>query len=99
VDKIIKSKDGKYMFKCPGCGNVHGINNKIWNFNDDLEKPTINPSILRKDDRMTCHSFVTDGKIKFLNDSTHDLAGKKVDLLPVNSNNYDMDLVNQIRGR
>ena len=28
-----------------------------------------------------CHSFVTDGKIQFLGDSTHSLAGQTVDLL------------------
>jgi hypothetical protein len=27
-----------------------------------------------------CHSFVTDGKIQFLNDCTHALAGQMVDL-------------------
>lgn len=27
-----------------------------------------------------CHSFVTDGKIQFLGDSTHELAGQTVDL-------------------
>jgi len=27
-----------------------------------------------------CHSFVTDGKIKFLKDCTHSLAGQEVDL-------------------
>lgn len=27
-----------------------------------------------------CHSFVTDGRIQFLSDSTHDLAGQTVDL-------------------
>lgn len=27
-----------------------------------------------------CHSFVRDGKIEFLSDSTHDLAGQTVDL-------------------
>lgn len=30
-----------------------------------------------------CHSFVTDGRIEFLNDCTHALAGKTVDLPPV----------------
>ena len=29
---------------------------------------------------MTCHSFVTDGKIEFLADCTHHLAQKTVDL-------------------
>lgn len=27
-----------------------------------------------------CHSFITDGRIQFLSDCTHDLAGKTVDL-------------------
>ena len=29
-----------------------------------------------------CHSFVTDGRIQFLNDCTHALAGQTVDLPP-----------------
>jgi hypothetical protein len=29
---------------------------------------------------LRCHSFVTDGKIQFLSDSTHPLAGQTVDL-------------------
>lgn len=29
---------------------------------------------------MVCHSFVTDGRIQFLGDCTHALAGKTVDL-------------------
>ena len=30
--------------------------------------------------RLTCHSFVTDGRIQFLADCTHPLAGQTVDL-------------------
>jgi hypothetical protein len=30
--------------------------------------------------QMVCHSFVTDGRIQFLNDCTHALAGQTVDL-------------------
>lgn len=29
---------------------------------------------------MVCHSFVTDGRIQFLGDCTHELAGQTVDL-------------------
>lgn len=29
---------------------------------------------------LVCHSFVTGGRIQFLNDCTHDLAGRTVDL-------------------
>lgn len=31
-------------------------------------------------ERIVCHSFVTDGRIQFLDDSTHVLAGQTVDL-------------------
>jgi hypothetical protein len=29
---------------------------------------------------VVCHSFVTDGRIQFLEDCTHELAGQTVDL-------------------
>ncbi|WP_437884636.1 DUF6527 family protein [Pseudomonas sp. LRF_L74] len=32
-----------------------------------------------------CHSFVTDGRIQFLSDCTHALAGQTVDLPPLES--------------
>jgi len=31
---------------------------------------------------MCCHSFITDGQIKFLGDCTHELAGQTVALKP-----------------
>jgi len=60
-----------------------------WEFNGDYDKPTFSPSILmttwesineteKRDVR--CHSFVTDGKIQFLSDCTHELAGQTVEL-------------------
>lgn len=63
-----------------------------WGFNGNFEKPTFQPSILSsystwagtpQEKKHVCHSFVTDGKIQFLGDSTHDLAGQTVDLLDV----------------
>lgn len=33
-----------------------------------------------KDRQMVCHSFVTDGRIQFLNDCTHSLAGQTADI-------------------
>lgn len=30
-----------------------------------------------------CHSYVTDGKIQYLNDCTHELAGQTIDLKPI----------------
>lgn len=66
-----------------------------WGFNGNLDAPTLTPSVLvtynGKDagqldedgDRAppaVCHSYVTDGNIQFLADSTHALAGQTVPL-------------------
>lgn len=56
-----------------------------WSWNGDVDKPTLSPSILTigSKHQPRCHSFVTDGKIRFLKDCTHELAGQTVDLLDV----------------
>lgn len=65
-----------------------------WGWNGDVNKPTFTPSILVRTGRALdpafvpeagdppeiCHSFVTDGRIQFLADCTHPLAGQTVDL-------------------
>lgn len=61
-------------------GSASGPN---WGWNGDSDKPTLTPSILTKNHKDVCHSFVKDGKVQFLDDSTHELAGQKVDLLDV----------------
>lgn len=45
-----------------------------------MDKPTFTPSLLIQNPAKQCHSWVTDGKIQFLNDCAHALAGKTVDL-------------------
>lgn len=61
----------------------------IWQWNRDLEKPTITPSILfrttewnetEKIRDVVCHSFVEDGNIRFLSDCTHELRNQTVPL-------------------
>lgn len=65
-----------------------------WTFNGNGDRPTISPSVLVRtgsavdptfvdepgDPPTVCHSFVTDGRIRFLSDSAHELAGQTVDL-------------------
>lgn len=55
-----------------------------WEFNGDLDSPTFSPSILthnpHKSRKRRCHSFIRDGRIQFLSDCTHALAGQTVDL-------------------
>lgn len=80
-----------YGFYCPGCTHLHMLpvtGPKAWGFNGDVVKPTFNPSILRREYYLEevsdiCHSFVTAGKIQFLNDCTHALKGQTVDLAEI----------------
>lgn len=81
---------------CDGAHSVqHGAGTgPRWGWNGDVDKPTLTPSILVtmpgnpnageqfKEWRTTrvCHSYVTDGRIQFLTDCTHELAGQTVDL-------------------
>ena len=81
-----------YHFWCQGCNSYHGVytdgaGKPNWQFNGDEEKPTFKPSVLstwtegEQKIPKRCHIFVTDGKIQYLNDCTHELAGKTVDLI------------------
>lgn len=55
-----------------------------WSWNGSILNPTLKPSILSKAGKgHVCHSFVNDGKIQFLSDCSHELAGKTMDLLDV----------------
>lgn len=81
-----------YFFRCPGCQRRHLVYTKeqspggaCWSLNGDVEHPTFSPSILvNKGGEVPsvpiCHSFIRDGKIQFLNDCTHELAGKTIEL-------------------
>jgi hypothetical protein len=94
IEKVDKSKEFityksyDFVFFCPGCKRKHGFNvtgNIIWEFNGDMLNPTVSPSInssAHSGDRLIyrCHSFVKDGKIQFLSDCTHELAGQTVEL-------------------
>jgi hypothetical protein len=74
-----------YIFYCQGCEFLHGIDSR-WQFNGNMELPTISPSYVidgvRGGQRFNCHSFINDGKIQYLGDTTHKFANKTIDLLP-----------------
>jgi hypothetical protein len=83
MSKVRLTDNSHKMIVCPGCETLHAPDDR-WTFNNDLEKPTFTPSLLvkwkSKDGEMTCHSFVTNGIIQFLPDSTHKLSGQSVPL-------------------
>jgi hypothetical protein len=79
--------DGAHMIRVREDGKHEG---GAWGYNLDPERPTFTPSVLVRYDGKdagkegappsVCHSFVTDGRIQFLSDCTHSLAGQTVDL-------------------
>lgn len=73
---------GLYMFWCPGCKENHAYTKGRWEFNGDFEKPTFRPSLLygKDGERTRCHIFVTDGKIQYLSDCDHELAGQTIEM-------------------
>ncbi len=76
-------EDIRYVFYCPGCKCGHYVRTKgqqpVWQFNGDVNKPTVNPSILVQSANR-CHSFVRDGLIRFLDDCSHELKGQTVEI-------------------
>lgn len=92
--KLHKIVDCYFVFWCPGCEMSHAVPTKgyprdcVWEWNGSVDSPTFNPSIRVRQPRYegdteythVCHSFVRDGKIMYLTDSTHMYAGKTIDL-------------------
>ena len=92
---LLSVEGGRLMFWCPGCDGAHEIAHGAgpgprWGWNGDAERPTFTPSVLVRYDGAdagldgappaVCHSFVRDGRIEFLGDCTHALAGQTVEL-------------------
>ena len=79
-----------YMFWCPGCKCGHAAwtrrtaqrpTGPLWEFDGNMEAPTFSPSLLIKHgDGIVCHSFVRAGRIQYLDDCTHALAGQTVEM-------------------
>ena len=64
-------------------------NHPVWGWNGSMEKPTFTPSLLCngsmkseevREGYQRCHSFITDGKIHFLCDCSHELVNKTVEM-------------------
>lgn len=96
LSNILRSVEGGgVMFWCPGCDRAHRVTvgeggGPRWGYNGDPQRPTFTPSVrvtYNGDDAgqdgappAICHSFVADGRIQYLADCTHPLAGQTVDL-------------------
>ena len=92
----VRKFEGKehYMIFCPGCKHGHvytcgKTDQPRWTFDGNMLEPTFEKSMLVNPEGekgtphcgvKRCHSIVTDGNIRFLNDCDHDLAGQTVPL-------------------
>lgn len=91
ITKIQDDPRGIYIFYCPACKYHHPYNtvkvdnNPCWKFNGDMIKPTFTPSLkcFGGSTGTSCHLFVTDGKIIYCNDCPHEMAGKTIDMIPM----------------
>lgn len=86
---------------------IEGEGRPRWTYNGNPIAPTFSPSVLVTTGRRVdpahkpdpdfpdppecCHSFVSDGHIQFLSDSTHALAGQTVPLPDWPSHFHDGD--------
>ncbi|AOF96626.1 hypothetical protein BSY17_2629 [Sphingobium sp. RAC03] len=98
ISAILRSvTNGGLMFWCPGCDGAHMVTvgegpGPRWGYNGNPDAPTFTPSVLVTYNGADagvdgappaiCHSFVTGGRIQFLADCTHALAGQTVDIPP-----------------
>jgi hypothetical protein len=80
--KLHRFGENVYCFHCPGCECSHPFDVTRWKWNGSMDKPTFTPSLLcnQHDPASRCHSFVTDGRIQFLSDCWHKLAGQTVEI-------------------
>lgn len=92
----LNDPQGMYVFFCPGCDSNHAYYTKVrpggqtpvWTFNGNMDRPSFQPSLLNtwnspEGKKKVCHLYVTDGKINYCGDCTHDLSGKSVEMKEV----------------
>lgn len=76
-------EDG-FAFWCPACQEYHEIDAK-WRFCGNTDRPTFQRSVpaltsTERSGEQICHSFVTNGQIRYLSDCTHDYRGQTVEM-------------------
>jgi hypothetical protein len=91
LQPILNSK-GNYIFYCLGCEANHLISTTpkggtYHTLTGTLAKPTVRASILVSGNRKLgvphCHAYITEGMIEYLDDCSHNLAGKTVPMEPL----------------
>lgn len=70
-------------YYCHGCQELHNVPAERWNWNGDVENPTLSPSVRHyypasdgRPEKTTCHYHVQGGKINYCGDCDHAFNGK-----------------------
>lgn len=82
LSRKLRTAQGGLRFWCPACKTTHGVSlgREGWQWNENEDKPTFNPSLYSVTGDLKCHCFVRDGKIEYLSGSTHELKGQTIEL-------------------
>lgn len=83
--KIKEFDNGHRMFYCPACEDHHAFSEseKGWTIQGEGKTLSVIPSILvtrNSEPEKRCHLFIINGRIKYLRDCTHSMAGQTIDL-------------------
>ena len=93
--KLRRLEGGRVAFWCPACHRAHALTMRSatgdgWGFDDNEDVPTFTPSVLTRYNGSDagqngappaiCHLYATRGRLLYLADSTHALAGQTVDM-------------------
>jgi len=75
----------RWLFECLACSCCHYINH-TWTITGPEDSLTVTPSIFVNKDRVNpdahaCHLFIRDGKIQYLEDCSHEYAGKTIEMV------------------
>ncbi len=74
-----------WLVYCQACKTHHLFTDGRWDFNGDVNQPTFSPSMLvhGDDPARRCHSIVRDGRIEYLADCGHAMAGQTAELTEI----------------
>ncbi len=86
-----------WRFWCPGCKDHHALpveagmpdGSRGWAFDGNEAEPTFSPSVLVRSrwigSERVCHLFVRSGRLQYLGDCTHALAGQGVPMVDLDT--------------
>lgn len=90
VSKVLRKATDHYFWFCPGCKEIHGVPVPRWTFDGNVDAPSFSPSVRHYElenkelgipEKTTCHYWVKEGRLEFVGDSDHELAGKTVPMV------------------